>query len=226
LPQSWSVLARVGEPARAREALAAVDARLVKRELGLIQLFDPPFDHSSVNPGYVKGYVPGVRENGGQYTHAAVWAVMAFAAAGDRERAWELFRLINPIHHGDTPAAIARYKVEPYVVAADVYTNPQHAGRGGWTWYTGSAAWMYRLALESLLGVRLEVDQLRVAPLLPAGWESFEVHYRWRRTQYQQGRVSACTDRPPAGRGWSYWRVVYSSKITSGLRLITSKPRL
>ena len=184
LPQSWSVLARVGEPARAREALAAVDARLVKRELGLIQLFDPPFDHSSVNPGYVKGYVPGVRENGGQYTHAAVWAVMAFAAAGDRERAWELFRLINPIHHGDTPAAIARYKVEPYVVAADVYTNPQHAGRGGWTWYTGSAAWMYRLVLESLLGVRLEVDQLRVAPLLPAGWESFEVHYRWRRTQY------------------------------------------
>ena len=202
LPQSWAMLTGVGDPARARLALAAVDARLVKRELGLIQLFDPPFDHSQQNPGYVKGYVPGVRENGGQYTHAAIWAVMAFAAAGDRERAWALFRLINPIHHGDTPAAIARYKVEPYVVAADVYTNPQHAGRGGWTWYTGSAAWMYRLALESLLGVRLEVDHLRVEPLLPAGWGGFEMHYRWRRSVYQI-RVHG-----PVGGGQGVLRVV------------------
>jgi len=184
LPQSWAMLTGAGDPARARQALAALDTRLVKRELGLIQLFDPPFDRSDVNPGYVKGYVPGVRENGGQYTHAAVWAVMAFAAAGDVARAWELFRLINPIHHGDSPAAIARYKVEPYVIAADVYTNTQHAGRGGWTWYTGSAAWMYRLQVESLLGLHLEVDHLRVEPLLPAGWGSFMVHYRFRRSTY------------------------------------------
>ncbi len=184
LPQSWAMLTGVGDPARARQALASLDTRLVKRELGLIQLFDPPFDRSAANPGYVKGYVPGVRENGGQYTHAAVWAVMAFAAAGDVANAWALFRLINPVHHGDSPAAIARYKVEPYVVAADVYTNSQHAGRGGWTWYTGSAAWMYRLQIESLLGLHLEVDQLRIEPLLPAGWESFVVHYRFRRSTY------------------------------------------
>jgi cyclic beta-1,2-glucan synthetase len=200
LPQSWSVLSRAGDPARARQALDALDAHLVKRDLGLIQLFDPPFDKSHQNPGYIKGYVPGVRENGGQYTHAAVWAVMAFAAAarlppslglgleegspmsGDNGRAWELFRLINPVGHGDTEAAIATYKVEPYVVAADVYTNPQHAGRGGWTWYTGSAGWMYRLITESLLGLHLEVDRLRVEPLFPAEWEAFDLHYRYRET--------------------------------------------
>ncbi|MBL8968995.1 MAG: carbohydrate-binding protein [Myxococcales bacterium] len=210
LPQSWSVLARVGDPARARAAMAAVDTRLVKRDLGLIQLFDPPFDHSPQNPGYVKGYVPGVRENGGQYTHAAIWAVMAFAAAGERERAWELFRLINPIHHGNTPATIARYKVEPYVVAADVYTNPQHAGRGGWTWYTGSAAWMYRLTIESLLGLHLEVDHLRVEPLMPAGWERFEVNYRWRRSQYHI-RVHG-----PAAGGQGVLRVVCDGQEQPG----------
>ena len=182
LPQSWSVLSGAGDPARSRQALDALDAHLVKRDLGVIQLFDPPFDKSHLNPGYIKGYVPGVRENGGQYTHAAVWAVMAFAAAGDNARAWELFRLINPVRHGDSEAAIATYKVEPYVVAADVYTNPQHAGRGGWTWYTGSAGWMYRLITESLLGLRLEVDRLRIEPVFPDEWESFDVHYRYRET--------------------------------------------
>ncbi len=184
LPQSWSVLSGAGSIDRSRQALEALDQRLVRRDLGLISLFDPPFDTSDLKPGYVKGYVPGVRENGGQYTHAAVWAVMAFAQAGDAERAWELFGLINPVRHGDSPAAIATYKVEPYVVAADVYTNPQHAGRGGWTWYTGSAGWMYRLAVESLLGVRLEVDRLRVTPLFPRGWGAFDVHYRYRQTVY------------------------------------------
>jgi cyclic beta-1,2-glucan synthetase len=161
-----------------------MDQRLVDRKLALIRLFTPAFDHSPVSPGYVKGYVPGVRENGAQYTHAAVWAVMAFAAAGDVKRAWELFSLINPVNHGDSAQAIARYRVEPYVAAADVYTNPQHSGRGGWSWYTGSAAWMYRAAIESLLGLRLEVDRLYLAPLLPAGWGSFDVHYRYRSTLY------------------------------------------
>ena len=184
LPQSWAVLSGAAEPARATRALAALDQRLVRRDLGLIQLFDPPFDTSELRPGYIKGYVPGVRENGGQYTHAAVWATMAFAAAGDSERAWELLRMINPVAHGDSAAAIATYKVEPYVVAADVYTNPQHAGRGGWTWYTGSAGWMYRLVLESLLGLRLDVDRLWIEPRIPASWTGFEVHYRHRETVY------------------------------------------
>ncbi|OGQ17854.1 MAG: cyclic beta 1-2 glucan synthetase [Deltaproteobacteria bacterium RBG_16_71_12] len=182
LPQSWAVLSGVGDPERARHALAAVDVRLVRRDLGIIQLFDPPFDGAGPEPGYVRGYVPGVRENGGQYTHAAVWTVMAFAEAGDVERAWELFRLINPVRHGGTAAAIARYQVEPYVVAADVYANEQHAGRGGWTWYTGAAGWMYRLVIESLLGIHLEIDRLRISPKLPAAWPSMDVHYRHRDT--------------------------------------------
>ncbi len=184
IPQSWSVLSKAGDPDRSRQAMAAVNSQLVKRDIGIIQLFDPPFDTSDLDPGYVKGYVPGVRENGGQYTHAAIWTVMAFAAAGDAARAWELFHLINPIRHGGTEAAIRKYKVEPYVVAADVYANPQHAGRGGWTWYTGSAGWMYRLITESLLGIHLEVDRLRFAPCLPAEWKTFKAHYRYRETQY------------------------------------------
>jgi cellobiose phosphorylase len=182
LPQSWAVLSGTGAPERVAQALDALDRRLVDRELAVIKLFDPPFDHSAQNPGYIKGYVPGVRENGGQYTHAAVWATMAFVANGRTERAWELFRAIDPIHHGDTPSAIATYRVEPYVMAADIYTNPQHAGRGGWTWYTGSAGWMYRLIVESLLGLHLEVDRLRIAPAIPADWPGFEVHYRYRDT--------------------------------------------
>ncbi|HEX4423584.1 MAG TPA: glucoamylase family protein, partial [Kofleriaceae bacterium] len=184
LPQSWAVLSGGGAPERTRLGLAAVDRRLVQRELGVVQLFDPPFDTSAMKPGYIKGYPPGIRENGGQYTHAAVWAAMAFAAAGDPARAWELFGLINPLRHGRTEAAIAVYQVEPYVVAADVYTNPQHLGRGGWTWYTGSASWMYQLVTESLLGVHLEVDQLRVEPRIPASWPDLTIHYRHRETVY------------------------------------------
>ena len=162
----------------------AVDARLVRREDALVRLLDPPFDTSALDPGYIKGYVPGVRENGGQYTHAAVWAAMAYAELGDARRAWELWRLINPLAHGASPAAIETYKVEPYVVAADVYAVAPHVGRGGWTWYTGSAAWMYRLVVESLLGLRLQGDRLRIAPCLPAEWKTFTLHYRFRETVY------------------------------------------
>ena len=184
IPQSWSVLSGAGEPSRSRTAMAAVDARLVRRDAALIQVLDPPFDKSALNPGYIKGYVPGVRENGGQYTHAAIWTVMAFAALGDSARAWELFDIINPVRHANSEAAIATYKVEPYVVAADVYAVAPHIGRGGWTWYTGSAGWLYRLIVESLLGLKLEVDKLRFAPCLPADWEGFKLHYRYRETVY------------------------------------------
>ncbi len=184
LPQSWAVISGVGDPARARQAMQAVAQRLVRREAGLVQLFDPPFDHSPQNPGYIKGYIPGVRENGGQYTHAAIWTAMAFAQLGDSERAWDLFNLLNPVHHGATPAQIAVYKVEPYVVAADVYAVTPHTGRGGWTWYTGSAGWMYRLLIETLLGVNIEGDQLRLAPCLPRSWTAYKIHYRYRRTVY------------------------------------------
>jgi cellobiose phosphorylase len=184
LPQSWAVISGAGDPARTRQAMQSVDERLVRRSAGLIQLFDPPFDHSTLDPGYIQGYIPGVRENGGQYTHGAVWTVLAFALLGDTERAWELFGLLNPVHHGSTPAQIAVYKVEPYVVAADVYAVPPHTGRGGWTWYTGSAGWMYRVLLETLLGVSREGDHLRLAPRMPQAWTTYKVHYRYQQTVY------------------------------------------
>jgi cyclic beta-1,2-glucan synthetase len=187
IPQSWSALSGAGDPVRTRKAMEMVDRRLVRREHALIQLLDPPFDKSLLNPGYIKGYPPGVRENGGQYTHAAIWAAMAFAALGDRRRAWDLLAMINPVNHARSPDGVATYRVEPYVVAADVYACPPHTGRGGWTWYTGSAAWMYRLILESLLGLRLEVNTLRFAPCLPEDWKAFKVHYRYRETFYHIG---------------------------------------
>jgi cellobiose phosphorylase len=184
IAQSWSVLSGAGDAGRSRMAMEAVDRRLVRRDHALIQLLDPPFDKSTLNPGYIKGYVPGVRENGGQYTHGAIWAAMAFAALGDASRAWELLGMINPVNHSKSPEMIAAYKVEPYVVAADVYAVAPHIGRGGWTWYTGSAGWMYRLILESLLGLSLAADKLHFAPCLPPDWQAFQVHYRYRETLY------------------------------------------
>jgi len=184
ISQSWSVLSGAGTQDRISIAMESLYQRLVKSDEHLILLLDPPFDKSDLNPGYIKGYVPGVRENGGQYTHGAIWTAMAFAEMGDTDRAWELFSLINPIHHGSTPSGIGKYRVEPYVVAADVYGVEPHIGRGGWTWYTGSAGWMYRLITESLLGLHLDVDKLRFNPRPPRDWPSFKMHYRYRETYY------------------------------------------
>jgi cellobiose phosphorylase len=184
LSQSWAVLSGAGEKSRTETAMRAVANRLVQGESGLIQLLDPPFDHSSLNPGYIKGYAPGVRENGGQYTHAAVWTIMAFAKMGDAKRAWELVDMINPINHSRTARDVDIYKVEPYVMAADVYAVDPHKGRGGWTWYTGSAGWMYRLIIESLLGLHLESNTLTVKPCIPATWKRFTLTYRYRETSY------------------------------------------
>ena len=184
ISQSWAVISGAGDPLRARQAMAAVDRLLVDRDARLVKLLDPPFDTSALEPGYIKGYVPGVRENGGQYTHAALWATMAFAMLGDVDRAWELFSMLNPIHHGEDPEKVELYKVEPYVVSADIYAAPPHRGRGGWSWYTGAAGWMYRLGVETLIGLSLEVDKLRFAPLTPQDWESCKVHYRYRDTFY------------------------------------------
>ncbi len=184
IAQSWSVLSGAGDPERARHAMQSLDRRLVRRDAKLLQLLDPPFDTSPHDPGYIRGYVPGVRENGGQYTHAAVWATMAFAELGDVEKAWELLDLINPVNHAKTPAAMARYAAEPYVLAGDVYAVTPHTGRGGWSWYTGSAGWMYRLIVESLLGLRREGDTLHLKPLLRADWPGFKLRYRYRDTAY------------------------------------------
>lgn len=200
LPQTWSVLSGAGDPQRSRQAMQAVQDRLIHPEAGLIQLLDPPFDHSPLNPGYIKGYSPGVRENGGQYTHAAIWTAMAFARLEENEKAWELFALLNPIHHGATPAQTATYKVEPYVVAADVYAVAPHTGRGGWTWYTGSAGWMYRLLIETLLGLNLEGDRLRLTPRLPKAWNTFKIHYRYRQTLYHLIVTRLAPDEPGDGQ--------------------------
>ncbi|TAM38518.1 MAG: cyclic beta 1-2 glucan synthetase [Rhodanobacter sp.] len=185
IAQSWSVLSGVASPERRRQAMDSLDQHLVRRDAGLVQLLDPPFDTSPLDPGYIKGYVPGVRENGGQYTHAAIWATMAFAELGDSVRAWELLRMINPVNHGLDAQQIEVYKVEPYVVSADVYAVPPHTGRGGWSWYTGSAGWMYRLIVESLLGLRLENGHLHFAPVLPAQWEGFHMDYRYHDSWYR-----------------------------------------
>jgi cyclic beta-1,2-glucan synthetase len=196
ISQSWSVLSGAGADDRQREAMASLDRLLVKRDAGLIQLLDPPFDRSALDPGYIKGYVPGVRENGGQYTHAAIWAAMAFATLGDSERAWELLRIINPVNHGNSAASIERYKVEPYVMTADIYGVSPHTGRGGWSWYTGSAGWMYRLLVESLLGLQVEGDRLRLAPLMPANWDFFELRYHRGNTLYRL-KVTRAADNEP-----------------------------
>jgi cyclic beta-1,2-glucan synthetase len=184
LAQTWAVLSGAADPERARQGMAAVEEMLVRPAQGLILLFTPPFDHGTLQPGYIKGYVPGIRENGGQYTHAATWVVQATALLGQGSQAMALFDLLNPINHATTPDAVVRYKVEPYVVAADVYGVSPHTGRGGWTWYTGSAGWLYRAGLETILGFRPERDRLRLEPCIPAGWPGCEITYRRGSTTY------------------------------------------
>ena len=171
--------------------------QLVRQDLQIVQLLTPPFDRSALEPGYIKGYPPGVRENGGQYTHGAVWAALALALAGRGEQAAALVSLLNPINHALDPAAVERYKVEPYVLAADVYSQPPHAGRGGWTWYTGSAAWFYRLLHEVILGIERQVDTLRFRPRVPASWTRFKLHYRYYQTFYHLVFTQAPTHQGP-----------------------------
>jgi cyclic beta-1,2-glucan synthetase len=184
ISQSWSILSGAGETQRSESAMNAVSEKLINRTKGIIQLLDPPFDKAPIDPGYIKGYAPGVRENGGQYTHAAIWMVMAFAKKGDQAMTEELLELINPIHHGKTMDQVAIYKAEPYVMAADVYGVNPHIGRGGWTWYTGSAGWMYQLILESFLGLKREGNILQFESCIPLAWESFRIQYRYHETVY------------------------------------------
>ena len=185
IAQSWAVISGAGDRGRAVRAMAAVEEYLVHRGDGLILLFTPPFDQSPYQPGYIKGYLPGVRENGGQYSHAAVWCVIAFAALGDGDKAGELFAILNPINHTSTRAGVHRYKVEPYVAAADVYAGAPHVGRGGWTWYTGSAGWMYRAGLESILGFCFRAGRLVLDPCIPRAWPGFQIRFRYHSARYE-----------------------------------------
>ena len=185
IAQAWSVISGGGNPHQAMRAMASVDEYLIRRGDGIVLLFTPPFDDGPMNPGYIKGYIPGVRENGGQYTHAAIWTIVAYAMLGDGDKVGELFALLNPINHAGTRAGLHRYKVEPYVAAGDVYSEPQHVGRGGWTWYTGSAGWLYRATLESMLGFHLKADTLTIDPCIPRSWRDFEIDYRRGDTMYR-----------------------------------------
>jgi cyclic beta-1,2-glucan synthetase len=180
IAQSWSVMSGAGDAARATQAMAAVDRHLVRRDDGIALLLTPPFDRTPLDPGYIKGYPPGIRENGGQYTHGAIWSIFAFAMLGQGDRAAELFAMVNPIRHGSTPAGAARYQVEPYAACADVYSVPPHVGRGGWTLYTGSAGWLYRAGLEAILGFRVHADMLAIDPCVPKAWKRYEIVYRRR----------------------------------------------
>jgi cyclic beta-1,2-glucan synthetase len=185
IAQSWAVISGAADPAHANRAMEALDKYLVRLDDKLLLLFTPPFNQPAKNPGYIKGYPPGVRENGGQYTHGALWAALAFALQGDGDKAGELLSMLNPIYHADTPTGVHRYKVEPYVVCADLYSEPPHVGRGGWTWYTGSAGWMYRVTLESLLGFQPEGAKLRLSPCIPRDWPGFGIVYRYRTSRYE-----------------------------------------
>jgi cyclic beta-1,2-glucan synthetase len=185
IAQSWSVLSGAAAGDRAAQAMEAVDAQLIQRDSRLALLFTPPFDRTPLDPGYIKGYPPGIRENGGQYTHAATWSVIAFALLGEADKAAELFSWLNPINRATTRADVHRYKVEPYVIAADTYSVAPHIGRGGWTWYTGAAGWMYRAGLEWLLGFHLQGSRLTLAPCIPAHWPGFEIVFRYRSARYE-----------------------------------------
>ena len=183
--QSWGVMSGAAEPARAARAMGEVDRQLLLRPEGLMLLFKPPFENTQHDPGYIKGYVPGIRENGGQYSHAAAWTVIAFAALGDGDKAYDMFRMLNPIPRTLSRANVQRYKIEPYVVAGDVYTEPPHVGRGGWTWYTGSAGWLYRAGLEWILGFRVHGAMLSIDPCIPRNWPSYSINFQYLSATYQ-----------------------------------------
>ena len=185
IAQSWAVLSGAGDPIRSQKAMQSVLERLVLPQDQFSLLFTPPFDKTDHDPGYIKGYLPGIRENGGQYTHAAIWTAWAFAQLGDGKQAGELFDMLNPIFHSDSEEKVAEYRVEPYVICADIYSKSPYLHRGGWTWYTGSAAWMYRFGLMALLGFKKTGDTLHIDPVIPPTWDGFEITYQFGATSYQ-----------------------------------------
>jgi cyclic beta-1,2-glucan synthetase len=220
IAQSWSVLSEAGDPKRAVQAMESVNRMLVKQAEQMVLLFTPPFDQTDSDPGYIKGYLPGVRENGGQYTHAAVWSAWAFAALGLGDRAGELFHLLNPTSHTDTPEKVTRYKVEPFVMAADIYSQIPNTGMGGWTWYTGSSGWMYRLGLEAILGISRKGETLIINPCIPHSWPGYKVDYRFGNTHY---RISV---ENPQNLNRGVRQILLDGKIQAGNQIPLLEDRL
>ena len=198
ISQTWSIISNAGDNDKKYISLESLETHLVDRDNGIIKLLDPAFDKSKLEPGYIKAYLPGVRENGGQYTHAAVWAIIAFAMLGFGDKAGEYFRMINPIEHARTKEAANKYKVEPYVLPGDVYSAGNLAGRGGWTWYTGSSSWLYKAGIEYILGLKIERGILRIEPCIPTDWKEYSIKYRYKDTIYNisvknpNGKNSGC----------------------------------
>ena len=184
IAQSWATISNAGDNDKKYISMESLENHLVDRENGIIKLLDPPFEKSNLEPGYIKAYLPGTRENGGQYTHAAIWAIIAQTMLGFGDKALELFRMINPIEHARTKEAASKYKVEPYVVAADIYGQGNLAGRGGWTWYTGSSSWMYEAGLKYILGLTIEKSYLSIKPCIPTTWKEYKIHYKYENTIY------------------------------------------
>ena len=222
IAQSWSVLSGQGGPERALTAMRSASAMLVDDELQIIKLFTPPFDKTEKDPGYIKSYPPGVRENGGQYTHAATWFVIALAELGLADEAWRAFCMLNPVNHALDAEAAERYRVEPYVVAADIYSTGALAGRGGWTWYTGSAGWLYRAATEAILGIRKRGNSIHVNPVMPSHWNGFAATLRLAGRSY---RIEVERDRTESRRRSSRSTARQSRQRPSSLPTATAKSR-
>ena len=184
IAQSWSIISKMGDNDKKYISLESLENHLIDRENGIIKLLDPPFEKSKLEPGYIKAYLPGVRENGGQYTHGSIWVIIAEALLGFGDKALELYRMINPIEHSRTKEASQKYKVEPYVIAADIYGAGNLAGRGGWTWYTGSASWYYKAGIEDLLGLKIEKGYLKIEPCIPKEWKEYQIKYKWKDSIY------------------------------------------
>ena len=184
IAQSWSVISNAGDNDKKYISMESLENHLIDRENGIIKLLDPPFEKGKLEPGYIKAYMPGVRENGGQYTHAAIWVILAETMLGFGDKAVELYRMINPIEHSRTKDASKKYKVEPYVIPADIYGVGNMAGRGGWTWYTGSSSWYYKVGIEYILGLKIEKGYIRIKPCIPKEWEEYQIKYRWKKSIY------------------------------------------
>lgn len=184
ITQSWACISNAGDEDKKNICMESLEDKLIDKENGIIKLLDPPFNATKLEPGYIKAYLPGVRENGGQYTHGAIWAIIAFAKLNLGEKAHEFFRMINPIEHSRTKEAAIKYKVEPYVIAADVYSEKNLEGRGGWTWYTGSSSWMYKAGLEYILGFKKQGNKLKIEPCIPKDWEEYSIRYKYGETIY------------------------------------------
>ena len=185
ISQSWSVISGAGESEKSKKALNSANNYLIDRENRIIKLLTPAFAESNLEPGYIKDYPKGIRENGGQYTHAAIWLGIAYAMKKDNETAYEIFDILNPINHSRTDIEVKKYKNEPYVISADIYTNEKHLGRGGWSWYTGAASWMYRFAIEYILGFKKRGNSIILEPVVPSAWEGYEIEYKYNKTVYK-----------------------------------------